>query len=46
LAYKKLRGIYEIIDNKTGKKYLGVSGVGISEVGSHSSGKNSARDER
>lgn len=46
LAYKKLRGIYEIVDNKTGKTYIGISGIGICETGSHSSGKTSVEDER
>jgi hypothetical protein len=36
LAYENKRGIYEIIDNKTGHTYLGVSGIGITELGSHS----------
>ena len=36
LAYKSKRGVYLIRDEKTGKEYLGVSGIGISELGSHS----------
>ena len=32
LAYGNQRGIYEITDKQTNKKYLGVSGIGISEV--------------
>ena len=35
LAYRYRRGIYEIVDLSTGKKYIGVSGIGISETGSH-----------
>ena len=33
LAYNWTRGIYIITDTKTGKEYIGVSGIGISEVG-------------
>lgn len=36
LAYDGERGIYMITDNKTGKEFVGVSGVGIAELGSHS----------
>ena len=39
LAYSHLRGIYEIMDKKTGKKYLGISGIGITEVGSDGDGR-------
>lgn len=46
LAYGDKRGIYEIVDNRTGKTYLGVSGIGICEVGSHKAGKTSVADER
>ena len=50
LAYEDKRAIYIIRDLQTGKEYIGVSGVGISEIGSHlrSSGKHShaAPDER
>jgi len=46
LAYGHHRGIYEITDNKTGKKYFGVSGIGIYEVGSHPAGKSTVQDER
>ena len=35
LAYNSKRGVYLIRDEKTGKEYLGVSGIGISELGSH-----------
>lgn len=45
-AYNNIRGVYEIVDEKTGKEYFGISGIGISEIGSHSSGKTSASDER
>jgi hypothetical protein len=46
LAYSSRRGLYIIVDNKTGKEYIGVSGVGISETGSHSNGKTTSSDER
>jgi hypothetical protein len=46
LAYRSRRGIYIIVDTKTGKEFLGVSGIGISELGSHQSGKTRASDER
>lgn len=46
LAYGGVRGVYTIADTKTGREYVGVSGVGISEVGSHSAGKASVQDER
>ncbi len=42
LAYDKKRGVYEITDTETGITYLGVSGIGITELGSHieSDGEN------
>jgi hypothetical protein len=47
LAYSNRRGIYRIKDNKNGKEYLGISGIGVVEVGQHNCGKNcTARDER
>lgn len=46
LAYDAKRGIYVITDTKTGKEFVGISGVGISELGSHSSGKSRVSDER
>lgn len=45
IAYSDYRGVYLITDNKTGKEYIGLSGVGISESGSHQSGKASISDE-
>ncbi len=45
-AYDRQRGIYIIHDNKTGKEFVGISGVGIAETGSHQSGKTSVSDER
>ncbi|KPN73687.1 hypothetical protein [Neisseria sp. 74A18] len=46
LAYRGERGVYLITDSKTGKEYVGLSGIGISEVGSHESGKTRSEDER
>lgn len=50
LAYNDRRGVYVIVDTKTGREFVGVSGVGISELGSHSqpAGKTSTtvQDER
>lgn len=46
LAYNNKRAVYLITDKKTQTEYVGVSGIGISELGSHSSGKSTKRDER
>ena len=47
LAYHDLRGVYLIKDTKTGAEYIGISGVGIQETGSHNCGKNcTSEDER
>ncbi len=46
LAYREIRGIYIIRDSTTEKEYLGVSGIGISELGSHLVGKIITPDER
>lgn len=46
LAYNSERGIYLVRDTETGAEYFGVSGVGITELGSHSSGKSQRIDER
>lgn len=46
LAYRDVRGIYVLKDTTTGKEFVGVSGIGISEIGVHSAGKNQTRDER
>lgn len=35
LAYDNWRGVYLIQDKQTGKEYIGISGIGISEVGAH-----------
>ena len=46
-AYSNYRVIYVITDKKTGREYIGVSGVGVSEVGSHPTTKGQhATDER
>lgn len=46
LSYNSKRGVYTIKDTVTGKEYVGLSGVGIAELGSHSSGKTTVTDER
>lgn len=46
LAYGDRRGIYVITDTQTGREFIGVSGVGITETGSHQAGKARVRDER
>lgn len=35
LAYDNERGVYLIRDNQTGQEFIGISGIGISELGSH-----------
>jgi hypothetical protein len=46
IAYKHKRGIYLIRDKKTGQEFIGVSGVGVAETGSHAAGKMIVADER
>lgn len=46
LAYGGTRGVYVIRDTATGREFIGVSGVGIAETGSHSTGKTPMIDER
>ena len=50
LSYGGKRGIYIIKDHATNKEFIGVSGIGISDIGQHpvSSGKVTVmvRDER
>lgn len=46
LAYDNRRGIYVVTDTETGQQYIGVSGIGVTELGSHLSGKTRASDER
>jgi hypothetical protein len=47
LAYDGKRGVYLIRDAATGREFIGISGIGISEVGSHTCGKNcTAKDDR
>jgi len=45
-AYSGRRGVYVIKDTVTGREFIGVAGVGISEVGDHQSGKVRVQDER
>lgn len=46
LAYDDRRGIYVITDTDTNQQFIGVSGVGISELAAHQSGKTRLTDER
>lgn len=46
LAYNGRRGIYIIRDTDTGEEYIGISGVGVSELGSHHAGRTQISDER
>lgn len=46
IAYHDTRGVYLVRDKKTGTEFIGISGVGIAEIGSHSTGKTKATDER
>jgi hypothetical protein len=47
LAYDGERAVYLMKDHQTGKEYIGLSGVGISEIGSHACGKGcTTEDER
>ncbi len=46
LSYAGLRGIYILKDNLINKEYIGISGIGISELGSHTVGKSTHTDER
>ena len=45
-AYGGKRGIYEITDEQTKKKYLGVSGIGIIELDEISQGRATLTIER
>lgn len=46
LAYGERRGIYIIKDSISKKEYVGISGIGISELGLHSDGDDTIKDER
>lgn len=46
LAYNNERGVYILRDTQTGQDYIGVSGIGITELGDHRSGKMTVQDER
>ena len=46
LAYEGRRGIYVIRDNETKREYLGVSGIGVTELGDHRVNKTNVSDER
>ena len=45
-AYTHVRNVYVLVDTETGKEYLGISGIGITEMGSHTQGKTQVADER
>lgn len=45
-AYGRVRNIYILVDNDSGKEYIGISGIGIVEQGQHIFSKNTVRDER
>lgn len=45
-AYQCERNVYVIEDTLTGCEYVGISGVGVSEIGSHLAGKGHRTDER
>jgi len=45
IAYSGKRGLYVITDNKTGQEFIGVSGVGVVETGSHHCGKACTRED-
>lgn len=45
-SYTGNRSIYLLTDTKTGQQFVGVSGIGISELGSHMAGKVPVQDER
>jgi hypothetical protein len=47
LAYGGERGVYVLTDAETGREYIGVSGIGITEIGRHNCGKGCTKqDER
>ncbi|MGY2441371.1 hypothetical protein [Pseudomonas sp. SDO52101_S400] len=46
LSYNEKRGIYVITDTETNQEFVGVSGVGISELAAHQVGKTRRSDER
>lgn len=45
-SYHGTRRIYVIIDHQTEKEFIGITGVGVAEIGQHRSGKQTFRDER
>lgn len=45
-AYGSVRNVYVLKDRVNMKEYIGVSGIGISERGSHQVGKAYVSDER
>jgi hypothetical protein len=45
-AYNNTRGVYMIKDNRTGKEYFGVAGIGISELNAPATGPAQRHDEK
>jgi len=39
-AYGRVRCSYEITDLKTGRRYIGISGIGIAELNAYNDGEN------
>ena len=46
IAYGSRRAVYTLVDKKTGKEYVGLSGVGIAETGTQFTGKSAVQVER
>lgn len=45
-AYHDYRDVFLIRDVQTGQEFIGISGVGVSQLGSHNAGKHQVSDER
>lgn len=46
-AYENRRGVYIVRDRETGREFVGVSGIGITEIGDHDDGNDGrVEDER
>lgn len=46
LAYGGLRGIYLVKDHTTGQEFVAISGLGLTELSSHRTGRLTETDER
>lgn len=44
-AYSNWRSVYLVTDTETGQEFIGVSGIGIAETGSHGCGKSRCSHE-